>query len=236
MVKWALAAFFLRILEAKVHKRIIKGVVIVYTIYMGAFLLAIVFDCGKPDAQAYILQKHCINWPHILAPLNYISVILNTVVDWIFTLLPVSVILKLKMTKRAKISVCSLMVLALLGSVVSIIRTPFVKNIDPRDNNKFFKSMAPIAITSLLESTIGILTISLAACRPLFGKWLENARTRLATRANNGTGSALSQPSWNARDNKDTTALNGLGQDIDLKQITVVHEYGCVEEEGRVKY
>lgn len=86
------------------------------------------------------------------------------------------VVVRTMMPVRAKITVCLLIVLGSTASVISVIRIPFIKGIRIVPNLSYFTNLIPIALLSVAETGIGIIAISLAALRPLFGRCIERSK------------------------------------------------------------
>lgn len=80
------------------------------------------------------------------------------------------------MTKRAKVSVCAIIALGALGSVASVARIPLLKDIRTTQSLSYFRDLIPIALTSIVESGLGITAISLAALRPLMARCIERTK------------------------------------------------------------
>lgn len=175
-IKWALATFFLRINKKKTHRWIIITSVSIYTLFTITYMFVGIFQCGVPKPNDFFVAVHCLGWKHVLEPLTYIAAILNAVTDWVFTGVTVSVILETQIRRTEKASVCLIIALGALGSVVSVARIPFVQDLKPSED--FFSKSPLISMLSLAESAIGIIAISAATLRPLFRLWLEKSGIR----------------------------------------------------------
>ena len=180
--KLSLALFFLRIVTRKWQRLIIVITVTIYTAFNFGLLFVVLFQCGNPTA-INILTTTCLDWPTILGPLLYFSATLNALVDWIFALTPIIVIRSLHMEKRDKHSVMAMIVLAISGSIVSIVRIPYIPGLR-LDSYSYSSTNDVIAYTSVIESGIGIIVASLALLRPLVRQWVEKARTTLSSNEN----------------------------------------------------
>lgn len=105
---------------------------------------------------------------------------MNALVDIIFTVSPVILVIRTKMPARTKVEVCSLLAFAGLGSVVSVIRVPFMyKNVELAP--AVFANEALVAILSLAETGIGLICLSVAALRPLGRVWAVRGRMMVAS-------------------------------------------------------
>ncbi|GAM91420.1 hypothetical protein ANO11243_094700 [Dothideomycetidae sp. 11243] len=176
-LKASLGIYFMRIVSKKWEKRTIAGLLTVYEMYTFAFLFYGIFQYGAPTAKDILLQWKA---PHALpeatsAPLNYLYAALNILVDFVFTIIPIVVVAKAMMPRRAKISVSILILLGSVGSVVSVARIYYLPVIFKTFT---FSGIEILGVISLAESAAGIIAISLAACRPLFKSFFEKTSSK----------------------------------------------------------
>ncbi|KAF4548240.1 Hypothetical protein D9617_30g011450 [Elsinoe fawcettii] len=181
-IKIALGYFFLRVVNPGWQKWTIKGAVIVYVLYSSVFTVVVLFSCGLPTPEHFASGK-CIDWNTQLGPMNYVGASLNAIVDWILTLVPIYVVFKVNMSRKEKISVSILMMLGLTGSIVSVIRIPYVSGVAPTEDLSFFTKVIPLSLCSIAENGIGIMAISLAALRPLYARIFDVTRSRFGSSA-----------------------------------------------------
>lgn len=65
-------------------------------------------------------------------------------------------------------SVCLIIALGAIGSVISVVRIPYANGVKLSHSLHFFGGITHIALLSITETGIGIIAISLAALRPLY--------------------------------------------------------------------
>lgn len=145
--------------------------VTIFIIYTIALFFVTVFECGDPTSPD-LATATCLDWDTILGPINYVGAILNAVFDWIFALAPILVIRTLRMSKNSKTSVVALILLAVSGSIVSILRIPYVDGLNP-SASYYSKSSDRIAYISIAEGSLGIVAVSLATLKPMLRQWLQ---------------------------------------------------------------
>jgi len=75
--------------------------------------------------------------------------------------------------------VCSLLGLGVLASTAPIVRLPYLAGL--LNNSDFLWATTDVAIWSVVELGIGLIVISLPACRPLFGSTRFFAPTIVAS-------------------------------------------------------
>ncbi|KAI4852568.1 hypothetical protein E4T44_01404 [Aureobasidium sp. EXF-8845] len=168
ILKLALAIFFLRIIPENFswQRKTIYIATGIYTTYGLAFTFIVVFQCGNPSN--FFLQearKACMS-DTILQPLYYTAGGMNALTDWIFSLLPVTVIWSAAIPRSTKISAGCLLGLGSLASIASLIRLAFIPGIQASPT--FLQNASSIACWSIVEPGLGIIAASLAALRPLF--------------------------------------------------------------------
>lgn len=184
LVKVALSLFVIRIVTERYQIWIIRASIVIYTIIGFVFGFVCLFQCGIPTSQNFLFGT-CMNWKHIIGPFNYIFSVSNAIVDWILTVIPVLVIWKLQMRKKEKVAATVLILFGSIGSIVSVIRIPYVQGLKITGNVDFFHLITPEAICSVVETGVGITALSLAALRPLWSKLVEGTRSKSSEKASN---------------------------------------------------
>ncbi|KAG9664199.1 hypothetical protein KCU64_g834, partial [Aureobasidium melanogenum] len=169
-LKLSLAVFFLRIVVAKWQRFIIIIGTSIFCLFTLAFFFVAVFQCGPPSQFLLNNAKgKCLPWS-VTGPLNYIHGTLNAMTDWIFVSLPMLVIRNANMNRKGKASVIGVLAIGVFGSVASIVRLYYIKDIHPGASSatEFFSKAATIAIVSIIELGLGVTAACLATLRPLF--------------------------------------------------------------------
>jgi hypothetical protein len=105
---------------------------------------------------------------------------LNAAVDWIFAGMAIYIVYGLVMDARSKASVYAIIVLASLGSIVSVVRIPYIDGLR-LDTDYYGKENDVIAYTSLIESAIGIIVASMSVMRPLASRLAHRAKEALSS-------------------------------------------------------
>lgn len=177
LVKIALCLFVSRLITQRYQIWIIRASLGIYIIISLVFGFVCLFQCGLPKPINFLLDK-CLDWAHIIGPLNYIFSISNAIVDWILTVIPILVIWKLQMRRREKMAATVLVLFGSIGSIVSVIRVPYVHGLKLTGNVNFFHLIIPEALCSIAETGVGITALSLAALRPLWSKMVEGSRSK----------------------------------------------------------
>jgi hypothetical protein len=91
---------------------------------------------------------------------------MNALTDWVFSLLPVTVIWNAAIPKSTKISAGCLLGLGSLASIASLIRLAYIPGVEASPT--FLEGSTNIACWSIVEPGLGIVAASLATLRPLF--------------------------------------------------------------------
>ncbi|KAH0367354.1 hypothetical protein KCU65_g4678, partial [Aureobasidium melanogenum] len=167
VLKLALAIFFLRIIPENFswQRKTIYVSTGIYTTYGIIFTFIVIFQCGNP-ANFFIqeVRKACMS-DNILQPLYYAAGGMNALTDWLFSLLPVTVIWSAAIPRSMKISAGCLLGLGSLASIASLIRLAYIPGIEASPT--FLEHSVNIASWSIVEPGLGIIAASLATLRPL---------------------------------------------------------------------
>ncbi|PNS14393.1 hypothetical protein CAC42_3679 [Sphaceloma murrayae] len=168
LIKAALAAFFLKVLpRTSWQRKVIVVSFVLFAAYTTMFGFLNLFQCGdpldltNPDPKCVSLKA--------LSRLSYTSAVWNTLMDWLLTLMPITVITKAQMSRRTKLSVIFIMMLGAFASIISIVRIPFI-NLGLIGGYDTFPKVTPFIMLALWENCVGIMAVSLAALRPLIRK------------------------------------------------------------------
>ncbi|KAG9658321.1 hypothetical protein KCU95_g643, partial [Aureobasidium melanogenum] len=168
VLKLALAIFFLRIIPENFswQRKSIYIATGIYTTYGIVFTFIVIFQCGNPTS--FFIQearKACMS-DTILQPLYYTAGGMNALTDWLFSLLPATVIWSAAIPRSMKISAGCLLGLGSLASIASLIRLAYIPGIEASPT--FLEHSVNIASWSIVEPGLGIVAASLATLRPLF--------------------------------------------------------------------
>ncbi|KAF2155462.1 hypothetical protein K461DRAFT_319863 [Myriangium duriaei CBS 260.36] len=155
LIKIALAAFYLKILPTGSWQRHTVTVsTTIFVIYTLVTTFVYIFSCGDPA------KTDCV--PHNgTYKINLVQSIFNAVMDWLLTLLPLTIIYTTLMSTRMKISVSAIMLIGVAASVISIIR---IFSLSPTG----YDALTRVILLSYGENCISQIAISSAALRPLF--------------------------------------------------------------------
>lgn len=131
-LKISLGLFFLRLLTKPWQKRIFYTILTISAVFGVFYFSVTLFVCGSPAniADSFIgtRAKHCAPvW--VVLSTGYIYGIINVVADWIFTLIPIVILMDSQMDRRSKISVGVVMGFAAIGSISSIMRMVYLKGL-----------------------------------------------------------------------------------------------------------
>lgn len=86
----------------------------------------------------------------------------------------------LSLDTRSKASVYFIILLASAGSIVSVVRIPYIPGLR-LDTNYYSRKNDVIAYTSLIESAIGIIVASMSVMRPLAARIAQKAKIALSS-------------------------------------------------------
>ncbi|CRK35699.1 hypothetical protein BN1708_001331 [Verticillium longisporum] len=165
-IKFSVGIFLLRLTTSKGY---------IWTIYISLAIVMIwtlviffwnIFQCHPVQAQwDYTIQDAtCVTPDHIVSAAYSISV-MTILSDWLYALMPIPMIWKVKMTVPAKISVILLLSLGIFASVATLIRLKFLADLNDLDDILFAGTDA--MVWTLVEPGVAIVAASLVTIRPL---------------------------------------------------------------------
>jgi len=189
-LKISLGIFYLRFISQHWQRVVIYTTVALNTLYGVLLFFVAIFQCGDPTLYlSNELKAICMpNGP--LYGVQLTGAIVNASTDWILALLPIFVLAKANMPKRTKASAGCIILLGCSGSIISLIRIRYIKDLRPSPD--FFRGVTDIAIWSIAECGICISAAAAAALRVLFRGLAERTQksiTRvlsLGSRVRNG--------------------------------------------------
>lgn len=150
-----------------------------------AYFFVTLFFCGNPT-QYYIryYSNTCLSWAHSEGPLTYTHSALNALTDWLFVILPIFIVGKVQMARRARTTVICILALGVVGSICSVVRLAYVDLLSnsTSSKNSILKHAPKFAILSVIEVGLGITASSASTLRPLFSSILGHTSVHYTTR------------------------------------------------------
>lgn len=138
-----------------------------YTTFFTIFILVLIFRCGAPYPVYIIFSRpDCtVNWD-VLYPLYITAAAFNAICDWVFALIAIALVISTrKMKTDARLSVCFVVLLAIAGSLVSVVRFPFLEGW--KSGPGFLDVQGLATLLAIVEAEISTIAISLATLMPL---------------------------------------------------------------------
>lgn len=172
-LKLSIAVFYLRIVVQRWQRILIYVTSVMMTIYGLTYGFTYEFRCGI-DTKHQLLARYegrCIPDQPLLV-MMYIFGAMDAATDFIFALLPIVVLWGANMPRSMKITAGVLLCMGSVSSICAIIRVATLSNLTL--DIKFFKRAVQTGIWSVIEPALGVMAISLAACRPLWRKVSES--------------------------------------------------------------
>ncbi|PSK36578.1 hypothetical protein B9Z65_1761 [Elsinoe australis] len=178
LVKVSLATFFRHVMPPYSWQlRTVTYSTIVFSLYTLTFSFVNLFQCGNPLSES----EACIPYD-VPRKLTYAAAVFNAIMDWLLVTLPITVVYKTFISRRAKFSVMLVMALGVSGSVVSVVRIVALRRADFEDFYTEHQTIRHYYFLNILENCIGIIAVSLAALRPLVKKVFGNSYARQTIR------------------------------------------------------
>lgn len=171
IIKISVALSFLRIINSKGQRLIVIVSTIISSIYFTAFCFIAVFECGNP--ANYLLKQaegQCLD-PKVIVYMSYGGAAISIATDWMFVLIPISLVWRSHMPRATKITAGFLLSLGALSSICSMIRIQYIPGLTP--GRQFLHNSVVIGTWSCVENGLGIVAISLSTLRPLLMNRME---------------------------------------------------------------
>ncbi|KAF4553166.1 Hypothetical protein D9617_8g051800 [Elsinoe fawcettii] len=188
LAKASIALWFLTTARSRVQRILIIVPLGLYLLACSICFVLVLFRCGLPaDPAIFFNVADCTIGPDVIYYSSWVVASLNSVCDWVFAAVPLYMVIKSQtMTQTARILASSLIGLAIVGSIVSVCRLPFL---GAAKFGPHFLTSSVTAIAfmlSLIETAVAVTTISLATLQPLLAvlrrRWTV-FRSRSVTRA-----------------------------------------------------
>ncbi|KAK3996467.1 hypothetical protein QBC44DRAFT_365592 [Cladorrhinum sp. PSN332] len=169
LIRSSIAVFLLRIATDKTHRRIIYACLGITWIMTVVYFFLVLFQCSPPsyfyDQVLVPSGGHCLHKDRVPRATIAHSIIC-AVVDLILAFLPVLILWNVKLNKRTKVGVATLLSMGLLAGIALIIRVPYVRFIDIA-NPAFLEQTNGTAFWSVMETSLGIIAGCAVTLRPL---------------------------------------------------------------------
>ncbi|KAF4548383.1 Hypothetical protein D9617_28g064890 [Elsinoe fawcettii] len=175
LIRIAIAAFFLRVLPAPAFNWQRYTIIIsvgLYSLFSMTYNFVQLFSCGNP-LDVRNPEPHCFDL-NAMNTLALVSTVLNMLIDWLLTLLPATVIYRSSMTWRNKCQVMGVMSLGAVGSIISIVRIPYL-HLGIFAGADQFANLSIYFVLALWENAVAMAAISAAALKPLMRMWFPSA-------------------------------------------------------------
>ncbi|GAB7344087.1 hypothetical protein MBLNU457_1994t1 [Dothideomycetes sp. NU457] len=169
-LKISLAIFFLRLAQSRLQRSIITLTASAQLIIFTAILLVNMLRCGAIHPVDILTRIDCPIRPSQLQPVDWVMMISTAAFDWVFAIIPIVLVARSRgMSTRSRAAAVCLIVLAIIGSTVSLVRLPYIKDLEYGPG--FFENETTIAVLCLLEVVIGTIAFALATTKPLWLIW-----------------------------------------------------------------
>ncbi|KAK4180406.1 hypothetical protein QBC36DRAFT_297622 [Triangularia setosa] len=169
LIRTSIAVFLLRIATAKVHRNMIYVNLACTWVLTTIYFFIVVFQCS-PSSYFYdqVLDPSggsCID-KNIVPRVTIAHSIINAITDFILAFLPIAILWDVKLDKRTKAGVATLLGMGVLAGICLIVRIPYVKFI-PMSSPEFLEQTNGTAFWSVMETSLGIIAGCAATLRPL---------------------------------------------------------------------
>ncbi|KAL7625289.1 hypothetical protein AAE478_004505 [Parahypoxylon ruwenzoriense] len=174
LIKLSIGIFLLRLASQNRYKYTIYGSLIIVSIWSIVLFFWNMFQCNPVTAQwDYTILRndpssHCVSADEIVNAAYALSV-MNVLSDWLYALIPIPMLWKVKMTAQAKLTVVVVLGLGVFASIATLVRLKFLA--DLTDMADILHSGTDAMVWTLIEPGVAIVASSLVTIRPLLRLW-----------------------------------------------------------------
>lgn len=173
ITKLSIAAFYLRLTNKRYQKAIIYVNVAFVLVFSAMYFFFLLFQCAP---ISYLWSKYedgrgtCLRDP-ILPSVTYGHCAMSALTDWVFGILPIFFVWKLRMDARTKFSVILILSLGFFASTATIVRIVYIKNLTVTTDYSW--EGINLVKWSMVEPAIAISAMNIATLRPLFKSFFK---------------------------------------------------------------
>jgi len=180
LLKLSLAVFFLRLAQNKIQRYIIICTAAAQLLILTIILLVNMLRCNNVNPVQILTKVDCAIRPEQLQPIDWVMIIATAAFDWVFAIIPIVLVARsIGMSLQVRLAACCLIILAIIGSTISLVRLPYIKDLSYGPD--FFENETAIAVLCLEEVVIGTLAIALATTKPLWQIWGRKLRSHVSS-------------------------------------------------------
>ncbi|KAF9879174.1 hypothetical protein CkaCkLH20_03407 [Colletotrichum karsti] len=231
-VKLSVGCSLLRIASKNVYKQVIMCIMTFMTLYTSACFITVLAQC----TDIRVLWDKSVDsvcWPvEVLQGLGYANVTINILTDLLFATIPIPMLWRLNIHRRARISLVVILGLGVFACAAACVKSVYIVNYGKLGDVLW--DSRNITIWTVAEMNIGIVAGSLPTLRPLFKRFLGSTYGK-ASKSPAETGyyahRELRSNNWRALSSSEE-ALNALKENHELQKSG--WDYQDDRDEGRV--
>ncbi|KAK7749708.1 hypothetical protein SLS53_000287 [Cytospora paraplurivora] len=166
LIKLSIGFFLLRLAVQKRYTYTVYASMVIVLIWSLALFFWDIFQCSPVQAQwdYTIPNLKCVSAQEVVNTAYALSV-MTIVTDWLYALLPIPMIWKVKMNKQTKATVVVILGLGIFASIATLIRLKYLA--DLTDTSDILFAGTDAMVWTLVEPGVAITAASLVTIRPL---------------------------------------------------------------------
>ncbi|KAI2466705.1 hypothetical protein F4781DRAFT_339993 [Annulohypoxylon bovei var. microspora] len=174
LIKLSIGIFLLRLATQKRYRYTLYASIVVVSIWSIVLFFWNIFQCNPVAAQwdYTILENdstsHCVSADEIVSAAYGLS-IMTILSDWLYALIPIPMLWKVKMTTQTKLTVVIVLGLGIFASIATLVRLKFLA--DLTDMADILHAGTDAMVWTLIEPGVAIVASSLVTIRPLLRLW-----------------------------------------------------------------
>ncbi|RFU35292.1 hypothetical protein B7463_g1045, partial [Scytalidium lignicola] len=164
LIKLAVAIFLLRIAVKRRFIWLIKGSMVILTVWSLSLFLFTIFECSPVQAQwdITITDGKCIS-PHSIEQATYAQSALGISTDWFYAVLPLLMLWNVKLGIRKKVTVGIILGMGIF--VATLVRFKYIITVTALDDLLY--ATTTTMVWTFIEPGVAIVAASLVTIRPL---------------------------------------------------------------------
>jgi hypothetical protein len=179
-LKIALALLLLRVLVRRWQVIVIYVTICFSVVYGTFYFFYVLFECGAPSQfPTRIILGQCLK-SEVVDGVSYAHAVFNASADIIFLCMPIALLWKENMSRRSKISICTVLGVGSVGGICTIVRIAYIHTLT-KATPTFFMTSTAIAVTSAAELSVGVACICFSTYKPLIRKLFPRDGTQQPT-------------------------------------------------------
>ncbi|QSZ30857.1 hypothetical protein DSL72_000415 [Monilinia vaccinii-corymbosi] len=214
ITKVAIGVYFLRLSNRRYQFWIIYGIMALSLLCNSAYLVFVLLEC-QPLSFFWDMFSGgtgtCLS-TSVIRSVTYIQGAMSAVTDWVYGVLPITFVWKIKMNPRTKLSVILVLSLGCFASTATLVRIYYIRQLS--EYTDYTWEGINLLNWSIIEPAVALTAASFSTLRPLFSYFFQKKVSRSFSDPPRPTSVASQEKFFGDEDeySKRFAAMLGLGE------------------------